>query len=427
MTEEVQDLTEDGRGTFADTFGLRGETLAISSSKRNDLSATKDVDMKMLTNLAERHLKLAPTGMPDEAEKYIEVPAEEFLDPGIFAREKRAIQDRYPVVAGLSQDIPNPGDYITVDDLDTPIFVTRTKKGEAKAFVNTCRHRGGGLVYDKRGSGKHVFSCPYHGWTYDDEGKLFGVPCASAFEGLDKAKYGLIEVPCAEAAGILFVSPRADVPLDIEAHLGPALIQELQGWNLDKLSASRSEPIELAGNWKLVYDTFLDAYHFAAAHKNNLAAYFNSNVMTVDTFGKHIRISVSYRTIVDEYAKPPPEERKPLSYLVVAYILFPGYVLINNPQVLEMFRLFPKSVGHTTVQHACYSRLPLDVPANAAMFESIWQSAHNIVQNEDFPFGVTTAQRGLQSGSLKTLVFGKNEWPSQINYQSIAEAVAASN
>jgi phenylpropionate dioxygenase-like ring-hydroxylating dioxygenase large terminal subunit len=231
-------------------------------------------------------------------------------------------------------------------------------------------------------------------------------------------------VPCAETAGILFVSPRADVPLDIEAHLGTKLIEELSGWGLNKLAASRSEPIELPGNWKLVYDTFLDAYHFAAAHKNNLAAYFNSNIMTIDRFGKHLRVSVSYRTIADEYEKPAPEDRKPLSYLVVAYILFPGYVLINNPQILEMFRLFPKSVDHTTVQHACYSRMPLDVPANAAMFENIWQSAHNIVQNEDFPFGVTTAQKGLRSGSLKTLVFGKNELANQLNYQAIAQALA---
>ena len=81
----------------------------------------------------------------------------------------------------------------------------------------------------------------------------------------------------------------------------------------------------------------------------------------------------------------------------------------------------------TVVQHSCYSRLPLDVPGNAELFERVWQSAHNIVQNEDFPFGVTTAQRGLRAGALKTLVFGKNELPIHINYKSIADALAAAN
>ena len=418
---------EEGAEQSMERYGLMGETLERMAPRRLDAKGVAGADHALLTRLAERHLTLLPTGNPDEAAKVLEMSAQHYLDPAIFAREKRAIFDRVPVVAGLSQDIPKAGDYITVDDLDTPIFVTRTKSGAVKAFVNSCRHRGAALIHDKRGQGRHSFTCPYHGWSYDEQGTLYGVPCASAFDGLDKAKHSLIEVPCAETSGILFVSPRADVPLDLDAHLGPELLHELSFWGFDKVSAARSEPIVLPGNWKLVYDTFLEAYHFAAAHKNNLANFFNSNVQTVDTFGKHIRISVSYRGITEEYAKAPPETRVPENYLLVAYVLFPGMVLINSTQVLEVFRIFPKSVDETIVQHACYSRLPLDADDNAELFEMIWQSAHNIVQNEDFPFGVTTAQRALRSGSLKTLVFGKNELPIHINYQSIADCLAAAN
>ncbi len=407
-----------------ETYGLQGETLERMAPMRHGQSAVSGADRTLLLSLVKRHLKMVPTGRPDEAPEMMEVDARQYLDPAIFAAEKKAIFDRYPVVACLGTDIPNPGDYVKLDELETPMFVTRTKSGEVKAFVNACRHRGAAIVYDQRGSGRSTFTCPYHGWTYDQDGKLFGVPCASAFDGMERADFGLVEVPSQELHGIVFVSPRADVPLDLDAHLGPELKKELGFWGFDKVISARSEPIVLPGNWKLAFDTFLESYHFAAAHKNNLAAYFNSNVQTVDTFGKNFRVSVSMRTIIDELGSKPEAEQIPENYLLVAYILFPGMIMINSAQVLEVFRIFPQSVDKTIIQHACYSRLPLDVEANAQLFEMIWQSAHNIVQNEDFPYGVTTAQKGLASGAIKKLVFGRNELPVQLNYKNIAAAMA---
>ena len=415
---------EDGFEKPVETFGLDGEILERMAPKRFEAGAIHGTDRELLTGLAERLIKLAATGRPDEAADYLEIDARQYLDPEIFAHEKRAIFDKTPIIAGFSCDVAKPGDYMKVEGFDTPIFITRTKAGQVKAFINACRHRGAALVYDARGEGRHNFSCPYHGWTYDADGKLFGLPCQEAFEGLDKSKYGLIEVPSQEHAGLIFVSPRADAPLDLDAHLGAELKNELGFWSFDQTYAARMEPVELPGNWKLVYDTFLETYHFAAAHKNNLANYFLSNVNTVDTFGPHQRIAAAFRSIMDEYATQSAETRSPENYLLGSYILFPGMVLISSAQVVETFRIAPVSVDKTIVYHSCYSRLPLDTEQNKALFEMIWQSAHNIVQNEDFPYGVSTAQRGLQSGSLKTLVIGKNELAIQNNYKAIADALA---
>jgi choline monooxygenase len=419
---------DDGLEQKNDTFGLSGEILEQMAPRRFEASQIQGSDKALLESLAERIIKLAPTGRPDSADSYMEVEASKYLDPEVFAHEKRAILDKTPIVAGLSSDVPKPGDYMKVDGFDTPIFITRTKSGKVKAFINTCRHRGAALVYDARGEGRHNFTCPYHGWTYDSEGKLFGVPCQEAFDGMDKGEYGLIEVPSAEHAGIIFVSPRADVPVDLDKHLGADLMEQLSHWSLDKTYAARMEPVELPGNWKLVYDTFLETYHFAAAHKNNLNIYYIGNVNTVDTFGPHQRVAFAYRSILEEYAKQKPEDRPPAeNYVMGAYILFPGMVLINSSQVVETFRIAPVSPTKTVVYHSCYSRMPLDKEENKALFEMIWQSAHNIVQNEDFPFGVTTAQRGLESGSLKTLVIGANELAIQNNYKAIADALAKTN
>jgi phenylpropionate dioxygenase-like ring-hydroxylating dioxygenase large terminal subunit len=411
-------------GKPVEQFGLDGEILERMAPKRFEAGAIHGADREMLLGLADRLLKLAPTGRPDEAESFMEIEARQYLDPEIFAHEKRAIFDVTPIVAGFSCDVAKPGDYMKVEGLQSPVFITRTKAGVVKAYINACRHRGAALVYDDRGEGKHSFSCPYHGWTYDSDGKLFGVPCQEAFEGLDKGKYGLIEVPCEEFAGLIFVSPRAEVPLDLDAHLGPELKKQLPHWSFGDTYAARTAPVELPGNWKLVYDTFLEAYHFAAAHKNNLNNYFIGNVSTVDAYGPHNRMAVAYRTMLTEYANQSEEERQPENYMIGSYQLFPGMILISTSQVVEVFRIAPVSVDKTIVYHSCYSRMPLDNEQNKALFEMIWQSAHNIVMNEDFPFGVTTAQRGLESGSLKTLVIGANELAIQNNYKAIAEALA---
>jgi phenylpropionate dioxygenase-like ring-hydroxylating dioxygenase large terminal subunit len=407
------------------SFGLEGEILERMAPRRHGASAVPGADRELLLGLVERHLKLIPTGRPDEADSVLEIDTAQYRDAEVFAREKRAIFDRCPVIAGFSQDIPRPGDFLKVDDLDTPIFVTRARDGTPRAFVNSCRHRGAALVHEMRGSGQTVFTCPYHGWSYRDDGRLLGIPSQACFEGVNKGALGLIEVPCEELAGLIFIAPRPDVALDLEAHLGPELVRELACWGFEKVGAARSEPIELAANWKLVYDTFLESYHFAVAHRKNLAAYFVSNVQTIDCFGKHMRISTAYKTLLDEWPRKAPAERVPENYIMVKYALFPGMIIITSAQVVEVFRIFPKGVERTTVQHACYSRLPLEVEGNARLFEMIWQSAHNIVQNEDFPFGALAPQRSLRSGAVARFVIGRNELPIQINYRSIAESLAS--
>jgi len=406
----------------AEKIGLMGEMM-VEAGKRFGHVKTATADGELLNALSERLLKLIAVKHPDEAPSWISIPASAYLDPAHFAREKAAIFDKMPMLACLSSDIADPGDYRRIQEFETPIIVTRTKKGEVKAFVNGCRHRGAALVYDDAGNSKGGFLCPYHGWAYTDEGELKGIACPEAFVGLDKKEHGLVQVPCEERHGLVFVSPRADAPLDLDSFLGPDLDRELALWEFDKVSGARSEPVVLKGNWKLVYDTFLESYHFAQAHKNNLATFYVPNVNTVDRFGLHQRIAVANRTLPDHVAAHAPEDRQLQDHLLIAYVLFPGIVLINSPQVLEVFRIFPQSVDTTIVQHSCYSKLPPEMNGTDGFFEMVWQSAHNIVMNEDFPFGVTTAHRALASGSIKELVFGTNELAIHNNYAVIEAAV----
>ena len=389
-----------------------------------DGTGIAQANRQTMVSLAERLISLAKAGRPDEAETIMEVPASRYTDPALYAAEKRAIFERMPFVAGLSCDVAGPGDYIKIDDFGVPIIATRNKQGRIKAFVNSCRHRGAALVYEDRGTVPGGFSCPYHAWSYDLDGKLLGVSCNASFGNPDKSDLGLVAVEAEERHGIIFVAPAPGLSIDWDDFIGAELNAELPHWGFDTVAASRIGPIELNGNWKLVLETFLESYHFDYAHRDNLAQYYNGNVNTVDMLGRHLRTATSLRTILTELAVQPVEQWVPENYIHVKYVLFPGTIIINTPQVLEFFQIVPKAVDKTIVRHGCYSRMDLAIPANAAMFERIWESAHNVVQKQDFPYGVTSAHPALASGAMPKLLFGRNEWALQILAQEIDKAVA---
>ena len=126
-------------------------------------------ELKALMDLVERKT----TALADSV---MEIDIKEYYDPQQFAREKLELFRNYAQFVGPSCMIPQPGDYFAFDDTGIPILIVRNQQGELKAFVNICSHRGAPLNECASGRAKNgrLFSCPYHGWTYDLEGRLVG-------------------------------------------------------------------------------------------------------------------------------------------------------------------------------------------------------------------------------------------------------------
>jgi phenylpropionate dioxygenase-like ring-hydroxylating dioxygenase large terminal subunit len=289
--------------------------------------------------------------------------------------------------------------------------------------VNSCRHRGAALVYDAQGNTGAGFTCPYHGWSYNLDGKLLGITCNSSFGAVDKQGHGLIEVAAEERHGLIFVMTKPGATLDLDEFLGEELNQELPHWGFDKVQASKAAPIPLDGNWKLSLEAFLESYHFDYAHRDNLAHFYYGNVADLTMMGRHVRLSIPHKSI-DELKTTPVDDWVPENHITLAYILFPGTILINSPQVLEFFQIVPVSPGKSVVRHACYARMDLSVPGNAEMFEMTWESAHSIVQRQDLPYGVTTAHAAVKGKAMPKFLFGANELALQHFHRVIKAAVA---
>ena len=158
-----------------------------------------------------------------------------YTDPVRFAAEQRILFGTLPLVAGLSGDVPNPGDRMLFEAAGPSILIMRGKDGVLRGFLNMCTHRGASWCANAA-TGARV-TCPFHAWTYDTQGALIGLPGAVSFPGVEKSERGLIPVPLAEWHGIIFVIPRAGSDeIDVDGFLGdmaPVLAQ---------LELSRAEP-----------------------------------------------------------------------------------------------------------------------------------------------------------------------------------------
>jgi phenylpropionate dioxygenase-like ring-hydroxylating dioxygenase large terminal subunit len=192
------------------------------------------------------------------------LPAWTYSDPEFFALEKeRVFAPSWQVVCHES-DIPEPGDWHTLDYIGESVIVVRGKDRALRAFTNVCRHRGSRVVDGARGCAKKLV-CPYHAWTYDLDGRLVGVPESASYPGLDKAQHGLAPVSLELWRGFVFVrlvdgGPTvAQMMAPYEAMIEPYRFEDLKALGRVTL---RPRPV----NWKNVGDNYSDGLHITVAH-----------------------------------------------------------------------------------------------------------------------------------------------------------------
>jgi benzoate/toluate 1,2-dioxygenase alpha subunit len=110
----------------------------------------------------------------DPASGVYRVSHDIFTDPEIFELEMKHIFEGNWIYLAHESQIPNKNDYFTTYMGRQPIFIARDRNGELNAFINACSHRGAMLCRFKRGK-KVVYTCPFHGWTFDNSCKLLKV------------------------------------------------------------------------------------------------------------------------------------------------------------------------------------------------------------------------------------------------------------
>ncbi len=255
----------------------------------------------------------------------------------------------------LSGALPGPGSYRTVDLCGTPVLVTRAADGRVRAMANVCRHRGVRVV-DGAGEARR-FTCPFHAWVYDLEGRLVGMPVADAFSELCREEKGLVELPVAEGYGLVVGRLRPGPPVDIDDYLGPDLAAELAMLDFATWEPYTDAHVHRVGaNWKVTLDTFRENYHFDYLHRNTLKDYAYGGVLTFDALGPHLRNCSAIRSIDELRDRPEDTWGEVTQHFSYQYQLFPNTSLTFDSRHIELWQILPTGPDSSEVVHTAYMR-----------------------------------------------------------------------
>src|SRR3546814_10586904 len=112
------------------------------------------------------------------------------------------------MMAAHSTQIPKPGSFITLQLNRSNVIVTRRSDGTVGAYLNVCRHRGSRLVAQESGE-RSRFTCPYHGWTFANDGKLRGIGFADSFGMKPSDEKNLVALPVEERHGFIWIDRKS--------------------------------------------------------------------------------------------------------------------------------------------------------------------------------------------------------------------------
>jgi choline monooxygenase len=279
------------------------------------------------------------------------VPPAIYSDDEIAALELERIFKADWLCPGLASDIPKAGDYITYNVAGQPVFIIRGKDGGIRAFANVCLHRMMTLVQD-RGCAQRI-SCPYHGWTYDMEGKVIGAGfMAGRDPEFDKKGYRLPELRTEIWQGWIYVTLNADAPS--VAELLKELEPEVARFRLDKYIAVAQQDHRWNTNWKLLTENFMESYHLPVAHKATVGAWCP---IEETKFPEAVNPNFSWQTFEkDENArygrahKDNTHLEGKWRYTSLMPTVFPSHMYVLAPDHMWYLSLHPDGAGHVRIR-----------------------------------------------------------------------------
>jgi len=367
-----------------------------------------------------RALDIVERQWPALADGYLEVPLEVYSDEAI-ARRDRALFETSPLALLASTEIPRPHDYHVRMAVGRSILLTRDAGGRAHAFLNYCRHRG---AEPASGCGNaRVFLCPYHGWSYDTQGRLTGMPLRDRFEDLDFAKMGLVELPCEERHGFVWVVLRPDAPIDVAKHLG-ALDAEIASLGCDRMTYLNSLPEEpLATNWKSVTEGLVEGLHVPFVHAGTFATNpqaLDLDMGAFDAVGPHVRwvLPIFTKADVARIRAMPESEWKPAELVACVWWISPGLLLAHEYYGLIYADLSPGEKPSEAVFRYGWLTPFLEAPPGLPSPQEMAKRAA-VAVGQDKPVWEGCG-RGLRHGAHECVVIGRNEPGVRMMHESVA-------
>ena len=340
------------------------------------------------------------------------LPAWLYRDAGFFDQEKRTLfRQAWQVVCHLN-DVPEPGDYHTLDFLDEKVVVVRGEDGKVRAFHNVCRHRAGRIADGASGNCGRRMVCPYHAWSYGLDGRLKAIPKWQGFDGLDTSAWSLAPVETEVWRGFIFVRFEAGLPSVAEmmapydAEVAPHRFEDLVPQGRVTL---RPRPV----NWKNVADNYGDGLHIPVAHPGLSRLFAGTYAIEaapwVDKMSGQVSEHASsgwserlYQKLMPAFDHLPEPKRREWLY----FRLWPNVAFDIYPDQVDFMQFIPVSPTETLIREIAYVLPDARREAKAARWLN-WR-INRQVNAEDTTL-IERVQEGMASSSYISGPLGPSE------------------
>lgn len=299
-----------------------------------------------------------------------------YADAEVFAAEQEVVFRRKWQYLGSSARVPNAGDRFTTMIGQVPVVVVRDRDGELRGYVNVCRHRGSRIVGgEDEASGSKSIQCSYHGWTWNLQGKLIGVPRSSG-EQISKDDYPLVSIPLGTWGPLIFgnLDPGAQ-PFETQysemiEHVA-SMGHDLSALEWHPASAhTQAEVIET--NWKLMTENNVECYHCATTHSWASEYYSMSpkeyrTVTTKDWAFQHL--------VRRETADIKDQALVPLFGSLEFYTIFPNMQIMFYPEAMSVATYAPQAPGKTEFRRDMFfmpGTTQEDIDKSATFYRRFW-------------------------------------------------------
>lgn len=331
------------------------------------------------------------------------------------ALEKERVLRRNWIPVGRVEQVSNAGDYLSLDLLDQPIMIVRGADGVIRVMSRVCLHRSAPLV---DGSGnKKLFVCPYHAWSYRNDGQLNKAPLMDGAESFDEKDCRLPQLRTEIWNGFILIN------FDDQAKpFAPQVTkfgEYFRNYRFDEMKIIRTLEFDSHWNWKVLVENFMEAYHHIAIHSRTFEPVFHARDSKIVDLGEPCSIlhMPSAKGQVPEGFPLIEGLEKWQQTDLIAAVAFPFFLFAVQGNALVWYQVLPEGQDKLLLKiHFCVPESSLglkdfeDLAEQAAQMTSAIH--HEDIEANDMVWNGLTSPLAKQGrlSPLEKSIWQLNQW-----------------
>jgi phenylpropionate dioxygenase-like ring-hydroxylating dioxygenase large terminal subunit len=261
--------------------------------------------------------KPVPSFLLEDHYKYLgsePIAASRYTSAEFFRLELEKMWPNVWQFAARDEEMPDPGDVAVYENAGRSYVLARQRDGSVRAFHNTCLHRGrklrdvGGKVDELR--------CPFHGFTWQLDGRIKEIPCPWDFAHLKNEDMCLPQAEVARWQGFIFLRENSGGP-SLEEYLHPLPSHHARWANEECVTTVWAAKVVRA-NWKVACEAFMEAWHSAVTHRQIVDFTGDANTK-YNIYGDHVNLALTPFAVPSPYRGGEPLSEQAMLQQMLKY------------------------------------------------------------------------------------------------------------